>query len=266
MAYLAYALRDTAPTFAARVHMVAATVFWLAITYLVLGVALRRATTTAIRGLRTRLGVAVFLGYLLAHYFAYALALALIVRAVAGWRSYPDVTSIAVFTPLYASPSKALDMLSPLLNLALSPQLVIWIKGFVFPMTPFSIATGLIVSIIVLAVITAALRLGESLPKGVRRIVVAAPVIGVTAGATCCATLPLYIASSIPAIAYTLLASPVAPAIAYTAYFLFPPATTAALAHLFRSVEKCALNSLRNNPSHGQHRDQRHNAGHQQTS
>ena len=263
MAYLAYSARLVDPLAAGSIHVTGSAIFWLSVTYLVLGVALRGATTIALRGLRTPLGASVFVTYLAAHYFAYALALALIVRAFAGFREYPDVTGVAIFVPLYEPIDPSLGALAPLLNLALSPQLVIWIRGFVFPMTPFGIATGLIISFVVLAVVAAVLKLGRDLQRRTRRIAVAAPLIGVTAGAMCCATLPLFIASSVPAIAYTLLSSPIAPIIAYVTYFAFPPTTTAALAYLFKAVVSCPLDRSSNNPGHGNHGYDRHDASHQ---
>jgi len=200
-------------------YTIASTTFWLATTYILVRYLFLDAYRIVLRSLRSLTGSSIFFGYMITHYFLYGLVIEKILGASLTGDFWLGAT-VAPMTP----PS----MYTALMSLSLNPTLSIIVGGFVVSLNPSSITLGFLASLLVSANVMMILELWHAAPTTTKSVIVAAPALGVTSGATCCLSIPALIAGLSP-VGNAILLSPLGPGVLITLYFVLPIITIAIL-------------------------------------
>lgn len=215
-------------------ELLGSALFWGAVVYLVLGVLFRRAVGEFERAVRSRLGAAVFAGYLTAHLLLYGFVLEGIISATFG----PSLLSVSqstflVTTDVFSPPS----LLSALFDISYNPSITLAFEPvFSAALSFYSVAVALIIDVLVVASIGKTRELGRLCSARKRATsFVAVPALGILLGASCCLsvaglvslyTLPLAVASVLSA----------SLPLYYVTYFVLPSFAIAVLYLNLRSV------------------------------
>jgi hypothetical protein len=128
-----------------------------------------------------------------------------------------------------ATPLSPFSIESVLANYFLTPSVGVDVPPYLSAsLSLYSISMAIVIGILVETNIMKALELKNSYSLGRRSTaIVAVPLIGVIGGASCCLSLPVFIA--LIALPASALVAPSAVLGYYMAYFFFPPATAFAL-------------------------------------
>ena len=206
---------------------IASSLFWASLLLILLrGPLASTSRSFAIRFSKSRRSVAVFAVYISVHLLAYGFILEEIVAAFFPQHYSFPVTFSAIISsiPLYPP-----TFLNSIFGMFVYPSLAFTIPPvFGLELSLYSLAMALVIAILVTTNVEKAFQL-KSVCTLRRRSVAyfALPIIGVVGGASCCLSLPIFIAFlAAPAAA---LASPSIVTAYYVTYFLFPPATAVAL-------------------------------------
>jgi hypothetical protein len=212
-------------------EIVGPVLFWYAVVMLLLAFPLREAAAACNRGLRTRLGAAVFWPYLLVHLLLYGFLVEVILGSIYGLTSTLS-PSIVVSTDTFM-PASAL---STLLNLAYNPSV-----AFALPpalsgeLTAYAVSIAVLVDVLLLANVVTTVELGRLCTLGGKaRSYFLMPMVGLVLGASCCLSIPALISITSP----SANASSAFIGLYTDAYYLFPPFAVVVLFLNFWSVVK----------------------------
>ncbi|MCL5067510.1 MAG: hypothetical protein M1368_04050 [Thaumarchaeota archaeon] len=169
----------------------------------------------------------VFVSYISVHLLVYGFILEAIVAAFLPHQYSFPIQYSAVLSSIPIYPPSLLDSI---FSMFVYPSIAITIPPmFGLELSLYSISLALIIAVLVTSNVMSAFDLKNVCTLQRRSVAYfALPIIGVVGGASCCLSLPIFIA---------LLAAPVATALAspsiiiayYVTYFVFPPATAVAL-------------------------------------
>lgn len=205
----------------------ASLIFWLATFFLLIQYPLKGVSNAFFsRTNRSPFGLAVFASYISVHLVVYGFILEGIVATLlpASYAFPVAYSSVISAFPLY--PPSALNSL---LSFFFYPSIAITIPPiFGLSLSLFSVVMAFLIAMLVVTNITKARELKNACTfRRKSTVFFVLPAIGVIGGASCCLSLPLFIAFlAAPAV---VLSSPSMIAAYYVTYFLFPPATVVVL-------------------------------------
>jgi hypothetical protein len=205
--------------------------FWYAALLLLFRFPLREAASASYRGIRTRVGAAVFWPYLALHLFIYGFLLELILAGIYGM-TFNLGPSLSVVTDAFVPPTFS----NALLDLSYSPSAIFTLPPVLSgAFSLYSVSAALVIGVLVVANVLGVMELGRLRTAGQRPTsFVVLPAVGVVLGASCCLSLPALIALSFPSAALTETFQ-----LVYSVtYFLLPAFAGAVLYVNLRSVEK----------------------------
>ncbi len=202
--------------------------FWSSITALALKTGLRRPLSY-VRGNFSKSTLGIFVGYLSLHYFAYSIALERILTGVFG-----ELFSVSSpFLTFQVTQFYPTGLYSTFANLVFNPSLVVGFPpNYYIELSFYAMSMGFLIATLV----TANLLRVRELTRVVKvKVILLAPILGVIGGGSCCVSIPILLASAIPA-ANLVLASPIGDSGLLLAYVLLPPITALALKLNFDSL------------------------------
>ena len=176
-----------------------------------------------------KLGLSILLAYLSIHYFVYSIALEKLLTGIYGQLFYVNTPFFSFsVTPFYpASPYTAF------VNLLFNPTIVAGFPpNYYIELSAYSIILGFIIGSVVTATILKVIELSKRIKI---RAILIAPILGVIAGGSCCISLPILLATVIPA-ANVLFFLPIGNTALFLAYILLPPITAIGLTLHFNSL------------------------------
>ncbi|BCU68938.1 hypothetical protein [Stygiolobus caldivivus] len=202
--------------------------FWSSLLSLLFKSALKGVFNYLTRNI-TGKGYVIYGIYLTFHYVVYSIALERLLTAI-----YGQLFSISSsFVSFNVSPYYPGGPYATLINLLFNPSLALGFPpNFFLELTFYSISMGFLIGGIVTATILRVLDMSKFIKV---RAILVAPVMGVIAGGSCCVSIPLILATAIPA-ANVLLFVPSGETALFLAYIFLPPVTTLALALHFRTL------------------------------
>ncbi len=209
--------------------------FWYAVVMLLLAFPLRDAAKVCYRGLRTRLGAAVFWPFLAIHLFIYGFLLEVILASVYGV-VFALSPSLTVATEVFMPPSA----LNALFDLSFNPSI-----SFTLPpvlsgaLSFYGFAVAILVGVLVLANVTKTVELGRLCTLGRKaRSYFLVPALGLVLGASCCVSVPALVSYAFPSVG-------AAPSFnwVYNASYFFFPAFAVVILHLnATSIDRISAN------------------------
>ena len=176
-----------------------------------------------------KLGISIFAVYLSIHYFVYSIALEKLLTGIYGELFYVNTPFFSFsITPFYpASPYVAF------VNLLFNPTIAAGFPpNYYVELSAYSLVLGFIIGSVVTATILKVIELSKRIKI---RAILIAPILGVIAGGSCCISLPILLATVIPA-ANVLFFLPVGNTALFLAYILLPPITAIGLTIHFNSL------------------------------
>ena len=202
--------------------------FWLSTLMLLFRTGLKLVFNYLSRNINGK-GYAIYGTYLTIHYVVYSIALERLLTAI-----YGQLFSISSsFVSFNVSPYYPGGLYAALVNLLFNPSIAIGFPpNYYLELTFYSIAMGFIIGGIVTATILRVLDMSRFVKI---RAILLAPLLGVIAGGSCCVSIPILIASAIPAANFLLLV-PSGGLALFLAYILLPPVTATALAFHFKTL------------------------------
>lgn len=200
--------------------------FWAVVVGLCFSLPLRRAMREFVSYIKTVRGILIYSVYTSLHLIVYGILLEVI---VAGF--YPSVWGVPVQPGIVLSsqPLNPLSLTSLGANYFFNPNIVALVPPiFDISLSLYSIAMAAIIGVLVQVNIMKTIEMRNNCSLGRRSSVfIALPVIGVVGGASCCLSLPLFVALlAAPTIS---LASASIINTYFLTYLLFPPATAVIL-------------------------------------
>lgn len=235
LSYLAYYAQQFASSGLNPIQLISSLLFWCGL----LGLIFRYPLNGIVREIgtffRSVLGFLTYVTYMSFHLILYGFILEGIVSSVSPvFYSFPVRASFAVSSSmLYPATFQ-----NAVLGLFVFPDISLTIPPILeASLSLFSIAMAVIIGLLVEANIMKSIELKAACSRRKKSMTFfVLPVIGVVGGASCCLSLPIFIA--LLASPATALASPSILLGYYATYFLFPPGTAVAL--------KLNLNSMNN--------------------
>jgi len=202
--------------------------FWLSLVTFVFKTGLKQVFNYLSRNMNKK-GYVIYGIYLSFHYIVYSIALERILTII-----YGQLFSISEsFVSFNVSPYYPGGLYATLVNLLFNPSVTIGFPpNFFLELTFYSLFMGFIIGGIVTATILRVMDMSKFIKV---RAILIAPVMGVIAGGSCCVSIPLILATAIPA-ANVLLFIPSGETALFLAYILLPPVTAFALALHFRTL------------------------------
>jgi hypothetical protein len=213
-------------------EVLAPTLFWYAVSVLLIAYPLRGAFETFLRYVKTPMGAGVFVLYLVLHLVLYGYMLEGILISFFDQPAISGPVSVYVTTSVFAPPSLA----NALAGLWFNPWITVTVPPtFEAALSFYSLVIAVVIAILIVANIGRARELGRACSANLKsRAIVVLPALGIILGASCCLSIPVLIVVSAPSLA-TLSAN----LWLYDAvYFLFPPFAVVLLYLNLRSVVK----------------------------
>lgn len=210
-------------------YIVLPSLLWLLVLFLSVTVA-KSVFNYVKKSWRKKTILLTFALYLPIHLFVYSLSLEKLLSIIYGLDEiFPYTQFLVTYTPFPLSPIGIFFTLlfDPSLDLFISPI-------YYLSLTPFSIITAIIISIIVSANVGKIIELFKNHIKIVRQIALVIT-LGLVAGSTCCLSLPSLIAFYTPFLS-NFVYNTVSGEILLIAYFVLPIITILVLIDQFRKV------------------------------
>lgn len=215
-------------------EVLAPTLFWYALSFLLIAYPLREAFQVFLRYVRTAYGAGVFALYLIVHVVLYGFLLESILVSFFDRPFVSSSASVYVTTSVFAPPSVP----NAVLGLWFNPWVTFTIPPILSDAVSFySLAVAIIIAILIVANIGRTRELGNLCSSTMKsRTMVVFPALGIALGASCCLSVPILVTVAAPS-AVALSSS----LWLYDAtYFFFPPLAAVLLYLNFRSVGKIA--------------------------
>lgn len=217
-------------------ELLAPSLFWYAVAFLLLAYPLRGAFEGFARFVRTPLGAGVFVLYLVLHVLLYGFMLESILVSFFDRPFVSAAASVYVTTSVFAPPS----IWNAVIGLWFNPWITLTIPPVLSDAISFySLTIAVIIAILIVANIGKTKELGSVCSASMKsRSLVIFPAVGIALGASCCLSVPILIT----------VAAPSAAALSSTlwlydaTYFLFPPLAVVLLYLNLTSVEKITAN------------------------
>ncbi|BFH72788.1 hypothetical protein SJAV_07320 [Sulfurisphaera javensis] len=202
--------------------------FWSSLLLLLIRKLLRRVFTYLGKHLN-KMSITILVSYLSVHYFVYSIALEKLLTNFYGEIFYVSSPFFsASITPFYPP-----SIYTTFINLLFNPTITTGFPpNFYIELSAYSIVLGFIIGSIVTATIMRVLEIGKTIKI---KAILIAPILGVIAGGSCCISLPILLASVIPA-ANVLFFLPIGNTALFLAYILLPPLTALGLAFHYNSL------------------------------
>ncbi|NON62651.1 hypothetical protein [Acidianus sp. RZ1] len=177
-----------------------------------------------------KVSITIFVSYISVHYLVYSIALERLLTAFYGQLFFVSSPFISFsVTTFYPS-----SLYTALMNLFFNPDLVAGLPpDYYVELSFYAMFMGLIISTLVTVTITRVINMARTL--GGLRTILLAPIIGVIGGGSCCVSIPIILATAVPAANFLVLTAPGEEALFLT-YILLPPITALALGIHFRSL------------------------------
>jgi hypothetical protein len=212
--YFAYLWGSTSPNPA---ELLAPTLFWYAVAFLLFAYPLREALRIFLRNIGTAFGAGVFTLYLILHVLLYGFMLESILVSFFDRPFVSASTSVYVTTSVFA-PS---TLLNAIVGLWFNPWITLTFPPlFSDALSLYSVVIALVIAILIVANIGKTRELGKICSTRLKsRTMVLFPALGIALGASCCLSVPILFSVVVPS-AVVLSSS----LWVYDAtYFLFPP-------------------------------------------
>lgn len=197
-------------------------IFWLSLV-MTLYKSILHNVFSYIRKNLSKVTITIFGTYLSIHYFVYSIALEKILTEIYGqlfFVNYPFIT--LTITSFYPS-----SLYTTFVNLIFNPSIVAGIPpNYYIELSFYAIFMGFIIATLVTANIIRVIRLAGSLKKA--KIILLAPLLGVIGGGSCCISIPILLATAIPA-ANVLFFTQLGNSALFLAYVILPPLTAIGL-------------------------------------
>ncbi len=216
-------------------ELIGPALFWYAIAMLLLAFPFHEAATTCYRGLRTRLGAAVFWPYLLVHLMVYGFLVEVILGSMYGFTSALS-PSITVSTDAFMPAS----FISTLLDLVYNPSVAFTLPPVLSgELTFYAISIAVLVDVLLLANVLDTVELGRLCTLGRKaRTYFLLPLVGLVLGASCCLSVPALISIAAPSATNNALFI-----WTYSAtYYFFPPFAIVVLYLNLFSIDRITSN------------------------
>ncbi|AWR96784.1 hypothetical protein DFR86_03905 [Acidianus sulfidivorans JP7] len=197
-------------------------IFWSSLVLLLIKSFLKSSFNLILRNFsKTTLGI--FLGYLSVHYFVYSIALERILTGI-----YGQLFSVnSAFASLSVTPFYPASLYSTIVNLLFNPTITIGFPpNYYIALSFYAIAMGFIIATLVTANILRVLHISKILTK--TKIILLVPLLGVIGGGSCCISIPILLATAIPA-ANVLFFTSIGNSALFLVYILLPPLTAIGL-------------------------------------
>ena len=202
--------------------------FWLPFTFLLSKSVIRKVFSYLSNNMN-RKGLAIFLTYLSIHYFVYSIALERLLTSIYG-ELFRVSSPFLTFSVSYFYPPGPYTFL---VNLIFNPSIVIGFPpNYYLELSFYSVVMGFLIGGVVTTTI---LRILEIYKRVRIRAIIIPPILGVLAGGSCCVSIPIILATAIPA-ANVLFFLPIGNTALFLAYILLPPITLVALTFHFYSL------------------------------
>lgn len=178
----------------------------------------------------SRLFYVIFLSYLPIHLFIYSLALERLLTSIYGKLFTINSPFLSFsFTPFIGN-----SLLSLAYNLIFNPSITIGFPpNYFLDLSFYSISMGIIIALFIASIMDRVVYLYKK-TKLVKEVLII-PILGVIGGGSCCVSIPLILATSIP-VANIILLSPVGDLALFIAYITLPPLTALILGLHFRTL------------------------------
>jgi hypothetical protein len=231
--FFAYLWGATSPNPA---ELLAPTLFWYAVSFLLLAYPFREAFQLFRKYIRTVFGASVFALYLVLHVVLYGYMLESILVSIFDRPFVSATASIYVTTSVFAPPSVP----NAIIGLWFNPWVTLTVPPVLSDALSFySLDVAVIIAILIVANIGKTRELGSLCSTRLKsRSMVLFPALGIALGASCCLSVPILVTVVAPS-AVALSSS----LWLYDAtYFFFPPAAVILLYLNLYSVDKIAAN------------------------
>ena len=210
--------------------------FFGSVLFVLFSFPLRGAARTFGRSVRTKLGAAVFIGYLSAHLVLYGFLLEEILAASYG-SAFLAVPTYGwyVYTDVFYPPS----ITSALFDLSYNPSILVTVLPvFTAAFSAYSVAVALVIAVLVVANVAETRKVARLCSLGKRaRSYFLVPTLGIVLGASCCLSVASLV--SLYTLPLSLAAAVSANALVYYVTCIFLPAFAAAILYLnLRAVRK----------------------------
>jgi len=218
-------------------ELLAPTLFWYAVSFLLLAYPLRGAFQYFLRYIGTAAGAGAFALYLIIHVFLYGFMLESILVSFFDRPFVSASTTVYVTTSVFAPPSVS----NAVIGLWFNPWITLTIPPLLSDAISFySLDIAVVIAILIVANIGRTRELGSVCSTTLKsRSLVVFPALGIALGASCCLSVPILVTVAAPS-AVALSSS----LWLYDAtYFFFPPLAVVLLYLNLRSVDKITANA-----------------------
>jgi len=197
-------------------------IFWISLVIILYKSVLHNAFAYVRKNL-SRVTIAIFGTYLSIHYFVYSIALEKILTGIYGQLFFVNSPFVTfTITPFYPS-----SLYATFVNLIFNPSIVAGIPpDYYIELSFYAIFMGFIIATLVTANIVRVIRIAGFLKKA--KIILLAPLLGVIGGGSCCISIPILLATAIPA-ANVLFFTSLGNSALFLAYVILPPLTAIGL-------------------------------------
>ncbi|BFI76079.1 hypothetical protein [Sulfurisphaera ohwakuensis] len=184
---------------------------------------------TYLRKHLNKFSLSILVAYLSVHYFVYSIALERLLTGFYGILFYVNTPFISLsITPFYPP-----SFYTAFINIIFNPTVAIGFPpNYYIELSLYSIVLGFLIGSVVTVTIVRVLELSKVIKL---KSILLVPILGVIAGGSCCISLPILLATVIPA-ANVLFFLPIGNTALFLAYILLPPITATGLAIHFRSL------------------------------
>ncbi len=197
-------------------------IFWISLVIILYKTVLFNAFSY-IRKNFTRTTLAIFGVYLSIHYFVYSIALEKILTGIYGQLFLVNSPFFTV-TATHFYPS---SLYATFINLIFNPSIVAGIPpDYYIELSFYAIFMGFIIATLVTANIIRVIRMAGFLKRA--KVILLAPLLGVIGGGSCCISIPILLATAIPA-ANVLFFTSIGNSALFLAYVILPPLTAVGL-------------------------------------
>ena len=202
--------------------------FWLPLTFILTKSVVRKVFSYLSKNWNKK-SLAIFSTYLSIHYFVYSIALERLLTSIYG-ELFRISSPFLTFSVSYFYPPGPYTFL---INLIFNPSIVIGFPpNYYLELSFYSVIMGFLIDGVVTTTI---LRVLEIYKKVRIRAIIIPPILGVLAGGSCCVSIPVILATAIPA-ANVLFFLPIGNTALFLAYILLPPVTLIGLIFHFNSL------------------------------
>ncbi len=203
--------------------------FFGGILFVLFALPLREAARSFLGSVRTRLGAAIFAGYLTVHLILYGFLLEEMLTLSFGSAALAvSTTGVFVYTDVFYPPS----LTSALFDLTYNPSIIVTSPPvFTAALSFYSISVALVIAVLVVANVAETKKVGRLCSAGGRASsYVLVPVLGIVLGASCCLSVASLV--SLYTLPLTLAADVSSSLLVYYITYFFLPAFAGAILYL----------------------------------